>query len=343
MSSASTPTKRARGAADASFHWSQCESPGIEGTELSDFSGKKPRRSLDPSSPIPEPPSPGLVVAFSPTRRQPPSSGLTPGVSLARSPARSMRRNATPVSRSSISGAALLVPFSPPGCGPKNSPAVPTPHRASSCGSSALLVQFSSPPPGTAPPSSPAFLAAVKRTASCPAAVAEPILTPEPSAEESTEAMEPPAGTERVAMDEIVESQHGALGGVPSAAGASSAMAAGSEAAADAIGASEGGPRADQTRRHSPETWLALAGPASAGNPEQEGVYDTLCAAGPPEQAVTSQIEIDIVRTFLGDDTDVDARRDALRRGASSRYCRQARPIHSRTHMPSQLGPCAHH
>jgi hypothetical protein len=67
-----------------------------------------------------------------------------------------------------------------------------------------------------------------------------------------------------------------------------------------------------------PRSWLDYAKPQQQWHPEggapQQPTYAALVAAGPPERATASQIEVDIVRTNLGDDGKVEARRDALRR-----------------------------
>jgi hypothetical protein len=56
---------------------------------------------------------------------------------------------------------------------------------------------------------------------------------------------------------------------------------------------------------------------------ERAGAYAALCTAGPPEDvAVVEQVEVDIVRTYLGDvESDVELRRDSLRRVLHA-FCR---------------------
>ena len=59
-------------------------------------------------------------------------------------------------------------------------------------------------------------------------------------------------------------------------------------------------------------TWLEIAARLAG---ENFGVYPALCAAGAPEATIAEQIEIDIVRTDLGDDSEqASSRRDVLRR-----------------------------
>ena len=68
------------------------------------------------------------------------------------------------------------------------------------------------------------------------------------------------------------------------------------------------------TRERLPLSWLDIAADV-AREPSHAGVYASLRAAGPPEDSsVKDQVEVDIVRTDLGDaDADTDQTRAALR------------------------------
>lgn len=64
-------------------------------------------------------------------------------------------------------------------------------------------------------------------------------------------------------------------------------------------------------------SWLDAATCAYLRQPDHRGLYASLCAAGPPDVTTAEQIQIDIVRTDLGDglsDSELEVRREALRR-----------------------------
>ena len=70
-------------------------------------------------------------------------------------------------------------------------------------------------------------------------------------------------------------------------------------------------------RRHGCEHWLALSGVAlERREPPGHGLYARLCGAPPASAEVAEQIELDVVRTNVGEGEagEVEARRAALRR-----------------------------
>ena len=70
-------------------------------------------------------------------------------------------------------------------------------------------------------------------------------------------------------------------------------------------------------RRHGCEHWLALSGVALERRaPPGHGLYARLCGAPPPSAEVAEQIELDVVRTNVGEGEagEAEARRAALRR-----------------------------
>jgi hypothetical protein len=225
-------------------------------------------------------------------------------------------------------GAGLLVPFSP-----------------------AVLVPFSASKP--APPSRPEASAVLSSRRSCsprkpsqglivgfghPAAAAT---TPNEAGSAVTEAAEAAAtAAAATAAAATAAAATAAAADTAAAAGVVVVWATEAEAAAAAAAAATSEHRvalvlrlaplhrlsaqrdrvsAAVVRRHGCEHWLALSGVAlERRSPPGHGLYTRLCGAPPPSAEVVEQIELDVVRTNVGEgeagEGEAEARRAALRR-----------------------------
>ena len=215
-------------------------------------------------------------------------------------------------------GAGLLVPFSP-----------------------AVLVPFSASKP--APPSRPEASAVLSSRRSCsprkpsqglivgfghPAAAAT---TPNEAGSAVTEAAEA-AATAAAATAATADTAAAAgvvvVWATEAEAAAAAAAAATSEhrvalvlrlAPLHRLSAQRDRVSAAVVRRHGCEHWLALSGVAlERRSPPGHGLYTRLCGAPPPSAEVVEQIELDVVRTNVGEgeagEGEAEARRAALRR-----------------------------
>ena len=215
-------------------------------------------------------------------------------------------------------GAGLLVPFSP-----------------------AVLVPFSASKP--APPSRPEASAVLSSRRSCsprkpsqglivgfghPAAAATTPNEAGSAVTEAAEAAATAAAATAAAADTAAAAGVVVVWATEAEAAAAAAAAATSEhrvalvlrlAPLHRLSAQRDRVSAAVVRRHGCEHWLALSGVAlERRSPPGHGLYTRLCGAPPPSAEVVEQIELDVVRTNVGEgeagEGEAEARRAALRR-----------------------------